>query len=77
MKWIKVLSSTILASAITLSATPISHAAPNQTTTQTVAFDASHGQTAGALIGSLMVAFPIMRFNASTRLYCETNRWRI
>ena len=48
MKWIKVLSSTILASAITLSATPISHAAPNQTTTQTVAFDASHGQTAGA-----------------------------
>ena len=41
MKWIKVLSSTILASAITLSATPISHAAPNQTTTQTVAFDAS------------------------------------
>ena len=47
MKWIKVLSSTILASAITLSATPISHA-PNQTTTQTVAFDASHGQTAGA-----------------------------
>ena len=48
MKWIKVLSSTILASAITLSATPISHAAPNQTITQTVAFDASHGQTAGA-----------------------------
>lgn len=48
MKWIKVLSSTILASAITLSTTPISHAAPNQTTTQTVAFDASHGQTAGA-----------------------------
>lgn len=48
MKWIKVLSSTILASAITLSVTPLSHAASNHNTTQTVAFDASHGQTAGA-----------------------------
>ena len=56
----KVLSSTILASAITLSATPISHATPNQTTTQTVAFDASHGQTAGAADWVIDGGFPIM-----------------
>ncbi|MCJ1655385.1 DNA-binding protein [Staphylococcus sp. NRL 16/872] len=50
MKLIKVLSSTLLASTISITGLNVSHAAQNNDTnnSQTVLFDASHAQTAGA-----------------------------
>ncbi len=50
MKLIKVLSSTLLASTISLTGLQVSHAAQSHTAnnSQTVLFDASHAQTAGA-----------------------------
>lgn len=48
MKLIKVLTSTLLASTISLTGLNVSHAAQNNANnSQTVLFDASHEQTAG------------------------------
>ena len=48
MKMIKVVSSTIVASALALSMFPSTQAAETNTASRTVLFDNSHGQTAGA-----------------------------